>query len=115
MTSLDDENLLYRQTYTLTRIDVAKGNKSNKSTKDDDKKTTVNVYSLRAKDRPTVSTPVTWAEVETAVRKKKLLSFDFAAVLERVQAHGDLFAPVLTLKQKLPPVSALRSRAAGGK
>ena len=72
----------------------------------DDKKTTVNVYSLRAKERPTVSTPVTWAEVESTLKKKDAarLTFESDEVLKRVEKHGDLFAPVLTLKQKLPPV-----------
>ena len=70
----------------------------------DDSKTTVTVYSLRAKDRPMVSTPVTWAEVKAAAGagKKDGLAFDSAAALKRVAAKGDLFAPVLTLKQKLP-------------
>lgn len=70
----------------------------------DDHKTTVNVYSLRAKDHPTVSTPIDWTEVQTALKKKKagLLTFEAADVLERVKQHGDLFAPVLSLKQKLP-------------
>ncbi len=76
----------------------------------DDHKTTVNVYSLRAKESPTVSTPVTWAEVETALKKKKpgLLTFDSEAVLKRVGQLGDLFAPVLQLKQKLPSIKALQ-------
>ncbi len=73
----------------------------------DDKKTTVNVYSLRAKEQPTVSTPVIWAEVATALKKKKPLSFEADEVLKRVEKLGDLFAPVLTLKQKLPPLKAL--------
>ncbi len=70
----------------------------------DEHKTTVNVYSLRAKERPTVSTPVTWKEVETALKKKKaeLLVFDAGEVLERVEKMGDLFEPVNKLKQKLP-------------
>ncbi|MEP7077549.1 MAG: non-homologous end-joining DNA ligase [Chthoniobacterales bacterium] len=70
----------------------------------DEHKTTVNVYSLRAKDRPTVSTPVTWQEVETALKKKKvnLLVFTSEQVLKRVETLGDLFAPLETLKQKLP-------------
>jgi bifunctional non-homologous end joining protein LigD len=70
----------------------------------DEHKTTVSVYSLRARERPTVSTPVTWEEVETALKKKsaKLLVFEAAQVLERVGIVGDLFQPVLTLKQKLP-------------
>jgi bifunctional non-homologous end joining protein LigD len=75
----------------------------------DDHKTTVNVYSLRAKDHPTVSTPVTWKEVETALKKKNpgLLTFEAEEVLERVKKLGDLFGPVLTLKQKLPKTSVL--------
>jgi bifunctional non-homologous end joining protein LigD len=68
----------------------------------DDHKTTVCVYSLRAKDQPTVSTPVTWEEVETMRKKKKALVFASDDVLQRVEKLGDLFAPVLTLKQKLP-------------
>jgi bifunctional non-homologous end joining protein LigD len=67
-------------------------------------KTTVCVYSLRAKERPTVSTPITWEEVDAARRKKKvaLLEFGSDAALRRVEKLGDLFAPVLALKQKLP-------------
>ena len=70
----------------------------------DEHKTTVCVYSLRAKERPTVSTPVTWDEVEAGSRKRSAntLVFDSAQVLERVEEMGDLFAPVLTLKQELP-------------
>ncbi|WP_038167609.1 non-homologous end-joining DNA ligase [Verrucomicrobium sp. BvORR106] len=70
----------------------------------DDTKTTVAVYSLRAKERPTVSTPLEWEELENALRKKKAsaLVFDTKAVLKRVKAKGDFFAEVLTLKQKLP-------------
>jgi bifunctional non-homologous end joining protein LigD len=74
----------------------------------DDKKTTVNVYSLRAKDHPTVSTPVTWEEVEHAQKMKKPLSFESHEVLARVEKHGDLFEPVLKLKQKLPALSRLK-------
>jgi bifunctional non-homologous end joining protein LigD len=76
----------------------------------DEHKTTVNVYSLRAKEHPTVSTPITWDEVEATRKKKnaKLLTFEAEDVLKRVQKHGDLFAPVLTLKQKLPSLSALK-------
>ncbi len=68
----------------------------------DAKKTTVCVYSLRAKSEPTVSTPVTWDEVERSVRSRKPLSFQASEVLKRIKKHGDLFAPVLELKQKLP-------------
>lgn len=68
----------------------------------DDFKTTVNVYSLRAKEHPTVSTPVTWNELEKALKKGKELRFEADEVLQRVKKSGDLFAPVLSLKQKLP-------------
>lgn len=73
----------------------------------DAKKTTINVYSLRARERPTVSTPVTWAEVEGAGKRRRPLVFDAAQALVRVEKLGDLFAPVLTLKQKLPALAAL--------
>ena len=70
----------------------------------DPHKTIVCVYSLRGKDHPTVSTPVTWEEVVRALKKKsaQLLTFEAADVLKRVKNHGDLFAPVLSLKQQLP-------------
>jgi bifunctional non-homologous end joining protein LigD len=67
-------------------------------------KTTICVYSLRGKEQPTVSTPVTWPEVEKALRgqKQAQLSFIAKAVLDRVKKTGDLFQPVLRLKQRLP-------------
>jgi bifunctional non-homologous end joining protein LigD len=70
----------------------------------DEHKTTVCVYSLRAKEEPTVSTPVTWNEVENCLKKKKseLLKFRSDQVLARVEKVGDLFEPVENLKQKLP-------------
>ena len=70
----------------------------------DEHKTTVCVYSLRARARPTVSTPVTWDEVEDALaaRDPDLLSFDSDEALERVDEGGDCFAPVLELEQELP-------------
>jgi bifunctional non-homologous end joining protein LigD len=72
----------------------------------DETKTTVCVYSLRAKDQPTVSTPVTWDEVAHAAKRGDASSLTFVseAVLERVGRLGDLFAPVLKVKQKLPNV-----------
>ncbi len=68
------------------------------------RKTTIAVYSLRARERPTVSTPVTWEEVEAALDRddRECLVFQAAEVLERIEEHGDLFAPVLNLKQGLP-------------
>ncbi len=70
----------------------------------DEHKTTVNVYSLRAKEQPTVSTPVTWEEVEKTSRRKdaNLLVFRTDDTLQRVEKFGDLFAPMNELKQKLP-------------
>lgn len=66
-------------------------------------KTTVSVYSLRAKERPTVSTPLEWEEVEAALEsgEAEALVFDHAAVLERVAVKGDLFAPLLSEEQVL--------------
>ncbi len=70
----------------------------------DEHKTTVCVYSLRAKEEPTVSTPVTWNEVESCLKKEKpdLLKFRSDQVLARVEKLSDLFQPVENLKQKLP-------------
>jgi bifunctional non-homologous end joining protein LigD len=76
----------------------------------DQYKTTVCVYSLRAKERPTASTPVSWAEVERCLKEgnPELLVFEADQVVERASSMGDLFEPVLKLKQKLPPVEALQ-------
>jgi len=76
----------------------------------DEHKTTVSVYSLRARDQPTVSTPVRWEEVEQMLKKRdaSLLIFEAKHVLERVQKMGDLFEPVLTLKQKLPKLPGIK-------
>ena len=70
----------------------------------DEHKTTICVYSLRAREEPTVSTPVTWEEVENCLKKKKadLLRFRSNKVLIRVDKLGDVFEPVEKLKQKLP-------------
>ena len=57
-------------------------------------KTTVSPYSLRARDRPTVSTPLTWEEVESCTAADDLV-FSSDDVLARVTEHGDLFAPLL--------------------
>ena len=64
-------------------------------------KTTVGVYSLRAREHPTVSTPVTWDEVASADTASDL-RFEAADVLERIADLGDLWAPMLTLEQALP-------------
>ena len=67
-------------------------------------KTTVCAYSLRAKEQPTVSTPVEWDEVKSALKKKDAERLNFLSdeVLKRVEKIGDLFEPLLKLKQKLP-------------
>ncbi len=64
-------------------------------------KTTVAVYSLRGRERPTVSTPITWDEVEAGAAGRDALVFEPADVLARVEESGDLFEPVLTLRQRL--------------
>jgi bifunctional non-homologous end joining protein LigD len=70
----------------------------------DEHKTTVGVYSLRARERPTVSTPVTWDEVGAVLRSRDPddLVFTSDDVLARVAEHGDCFAPVASLQQQLP-------------
>jgi bifunctional non-homologous end joining protein LigD len=72
-------------------------------------KTTVAVYSLRAREHPTVSTPVRWDEVERALERGDpgLLRFEAADVIDRFEKEGDLFAPVLELEQKLPSFGKL--------
>ena len=66
----------------------------------DEHKTTVAVYSLRARERPTVSTPLEWTEVEAG--DPDALVFESEDVLARVEERGDLFAPVVQLEQALP-------------
>jgi len=70
----------------------------------EDFKTTVCAYSLRAREQPTVSTPLRWEEVEAAADDgdESRLVFDAAAALERAERHGDLFAAALELEQDLP-------------
>ncbi len=70
----------------------------------DEKKTTVNVYSLRARERPTVSTPLSWDEVRACEEAgdPELLVFDAKQVLERVERDGDLFGDAVSLVQELP-------------
>ena len=70
-------------------------------------KTTVCAYSLRARERPTVSTPVEWEEVEAALESGDAdgLSFDAPAVLARVDDRGDPLAESVGLRQELPDLS----------
>jgi bifunctional non-homologous end joining protein LigD len=69
-----------------------------------ERKTTIAVYSLRARERPTVSTPISWEEVEAVAESGdgSSLVFETDDVLRRIEEHGDLFAPVLELEQQLP-------------
>jgi len=77
-------------------------------------KTTASAYTLRARAQPTVSTPVTWDEIAAARKRWRegRLSFLASDVIKRVERDGDLFAPVLTTRQKLPSPDAVTDQAA---
>ncbi len=79
----------------------------------DEHKTTIAVYSLRAREHPTVSTPITWDEVEKTLKKKdaSLLVFEAKQAVARFEKMGDLFEPLLELKQKLPNLNAAAPQA----
>ncbi|MGI8905773.1 MAG: non-homologous end-joining DNA ligase [Candidatus Sumerlaeaceae bacterium] len=100
--------LMEREHPTLITSVMKKSLRSNKVfidwSQNDDHKTTVCVYSLRARETPTVSTPVTWHEVEAALKAgdPNRLRFTAPEVVKRFDKHGDLFEPVLKMKQKLP-------------
>jgi len=81
----------------------------------DQHKTTISVYALRAREHPTVSTPVRWEEVEQLLKKKdpSLLVFEAEQVIKRVEKLGDLLEPVLKLKQKLPKFPGLEPGTGG--
>jgi DNA primase len=83
----------------------------------DEHKTTIGVYSLRAREHPTVSTPVTWDEVERAHKKKDagLLVFEAKEAVARFEKLGDLFEPALALKQTLPDLKKLAAAAVAEK
>jgi bifunctional non-homologous end joining protein LigD len=105
--------LLEDQHRELVVSDMKKAIRTNKIfvdwSQNDEHKTTVSVYSLRARERHTVSTPITWEEVDRSLKKKDagLLVFESHQTLDRVEKMGDLFAPLLTLKQKLPKLAGL--------
>ena len=109
--------LLEQEHRDLVVSDMKKALRTNKVfvdwSQNDEHKTTIAVYALRARERPTVSTPVTWEEVERTLKKKdpSLLVFEAPQVLERVDKLGDLFEPVLKLKQKLPDLGKLAAGA----
>jgi len=105
--------LLEQQHPSLVVSDMKKTLRTNKVfvdwSQNDEHKTTISVYALRAREHPTVSTPVTWEEVEQALKKKDAskLVFEAKDVLARVEKMGDLFEPVQKLKQKLPQLEGL--------
>ncbi len=105
--------LLEQEHPDLVVSDMKKAVRTNKVfvdwSQNDQHKTTISVYSLRAREHPTVSTPVTWEEVEQALKKKDAarLVFEAKDVLARVEKMGDLFEPVQKLKQKLPQLAGL--------
>jgi bifunctional non-homologous end joining protein LigD len=105
--------LLENEHPDLVVSDMKKAFRTNKVfvdwSQNDEHKTTVSVYALRARERPTVSTPVTWDEVENCLRKKdpSLLVFESHQTLDRVEKMGDLFASLLSLKQKLPKLPGI--------
>jgi bifunctional non-homologous end joining protein LigD len=68
-------------------------------------KTTIGVYSMRARVRPWVSTPVTWDEVTACADGDAELRFEIGDVLDRVDRLGDLFSSVLSVTQALPVAS----------
>jgi bifunctional non-homologous end joining protein LigD len=80
------------------RKDLRKGKVLIDWSQNDENKTTVCVYSLRARERPTVSTPLRWEELDDP----DALVFEVSDVLERVEEHGDLYEPVVELQQELP-------------
>ena len=105
--------LLEHEHSDLVVSDMKKAVRTNKVfvdwSQNDAHKTTISVYSLRAREHPTVSTPVAWDEVEQALKKKDAgrLVFEAKEVLARVEKMGDLFGPVQKLKQKLPQLAGL--------
>lgn len=105
--------LLEQEHRELVVSDMKKAVRTNKVfvdwSQNDVHKTTISVYSLRARERPTVSTPVEWDEVEDALKSKDAdrLVFEAKDVLARIEKSGDLFKPVQELKQKLPLLEGL--------
>ncbi|HXW32206.1 MAG TPA: non-homologous end-joining DNA ligase [Acidimicrobiales bacterium] len=99
--------ILQKQMRPLVVTTMSKGERPGKVfidwSQNDRAKTTVSVYSLRAREHPSASTPLTWDEVEKAVGAgKEALVFSPQEVLGRVERSGDLFAPVRQRHQKLP-------------
>jgi bifunctional non-homologous end joining protein LigD len=109
--------MLERSHPTEVVSDMKKALRTNKVfvdwSQNDQHKTTINVYSLRAKERPTASTPVRWKEVEQCLKKEdpELLVFTSDQTLARVEKQGDLWESLLKMKQKLPAIGNLEALA----
>ena len=110
--------LLAQQHSKLIVAEMAKTERTNKVfidwSQNSDFKTTVGVYSLRAKrDRPFVSMPVSWEELRRNLKNRRTddLYFEPEPALQRLSEVGDLFKPVLTLEQSLPELPALATRS----
>ncbi len=97
--------LLEKQQPNAVTANMAKKQRTNKIfidwSQNSRHKTTIAPYSLRGKDRPTVSTPISWDEVSDGA-DGEWLSFEATEVLERIEEFGDLFADVVTMEQALP-------------
>jgi bifunctional non-homologous end joining protein LigD len=93
-----------REVLSVMKRDLRAGKVFVDWSQNDGHKTTACVYTLRARSEPTVSTPLSWDELEAALKKKDpaRVTFKTDDVLKRVEKLGDLFAPVLKLKQRLP-------------
>jgi bifunctional non-homologous end joining protein LigD len=89
-------------------VEMAKADRKGKVfvdwSQNDRHKTTVCAYSLRVADRPTVSTPVSWEEIESALAAsdRVALTFEAPAVLDRISSGVDHYEPSLTVHQELP-------------
>ena len=98
----------------VMRKDLRKGKVFVDWSQNDRHKTTVCAYSMRGKERPMVSTPVTWDEVSDALDGKDpdALTFEAPDVLDRIGQVGDVYLPNLELEQVLPALGTQgRSRA----
>ncbi|HEU5447553.1 MAG TPA: ATP-dependent DNA ligase, partial [Acidimicrobiia bacterium] len=82
--------------------DLRKGKVLIDWSQNDEHKTTVSVYSLRARPNPTVSAPLHWSEVEAAAGGGPVPRIEAGEAVRRLEADGDLFAPLLELEQRLP-------------
>ena len=96
------ERALPRLVVSNMAKDLRKGKVLIDWSQNDEHKTTVSVYSLRARPRPTVSAPLHWAEVEAAAGGGPVPRIEADEAVRRLEADGDLFAPLLELEQRLP-------------